>query len=105
MYMMGWGCQQGLWLKGHCNGDGAGPGHGRVRAVGAVVTVQDANRGGHCWGSQLWWLRWGEGRKDEVKVNGPPPLLLFIKLVCSRRAFGQFRYNSEICFQPANKNN
>ena len=63
----------GWWLKGHCNGDGAGPEHGRARSVGATVTVQDANRGGHCWGSRLWWLMWGEGRKDEVKVNGPSP--------------------------------
>ena len=42
-------------------------------AVGAAVTVQDANRGGHYWGSRLRWLRWGKERKDEVKVNGPSP--------------------------------
>ena len=31
-----------LGLKWHCNVDGAGPGHGRARAVGAVVLVAAA---------------------------------------------------------------
>ena len=68
------------WLKGHCNGNGDGLEHGRSSVVGVAVTVQDANRGGYCWGSCLRWLRWGEGRKDEVKVNGPPPPSPFYKV-------------------------
>ena len=46
----------------------------RVRVCG-MGGSDDAgrDRGGHCWGSRLQWLRWGEGRKGEVKVNGPSP--------------------------------
>ena len=42
------------------------------------------NRGSKLLGSWLWWLRRGEGRKNDVNADGPSPSP-FIKLVGSRR--------------------
>ena len=57
--------------QGHCCEDGSGPGHGYASSVGAAVSVQGANRGGET----LMGLTAAvaQGRKDEVKVNGPSP--------------------------------
>ena len=51
----------GWWLKEHCNGDGARPGHERPCTVGAAVTVQSANRG-----RALLGLTAGQGSSREV---------------------------------------
>ena len=75
----------------------------RARVVGAAEKVKGAIRGRTLLGSRLWWLRWGKGRRNEVKVDGPSPSP-FIKPVGSRKASEHFSYNSEICFQPTVKN-
>ena len=45
----------------------------------------DANRGSKLLGSRLWWLRRGEGRRNDVNADGPSPSP-FIKPVGSRKA-------------------
>ena len=94
-------------LKGGSSGSGkvrgCGSGHGRARVVGAATKVKGTNKGRTLLGSRLWWLRQGEGRRNEVKVDRPSSSP-FIKPVGSRKASEQFRYNSEIGFQPAIKN-